>query len=195
MEEKLKKLINCKIINKINLLLSVYKSIGITESELILLLKVANLDKDIYDVKELIELNSNASDEIEQAISSLISKKFIKYQISKRDNLILREVDFGSLWVKLLNTYFEETVDLNSDQQKIDWIINKFYFENNETITNYLENLLKKVEWNRILNLINDLETRHMTKISWTDFLNILEQNFSISNNYEHILNYDWLEN
>lgn len=157
------KLLNDDLINKKKLLIKNYKILGLNEQQVLLFLKLIDLDeKSKVTINTIAKYFEISKIEAEQIISNLINLKLIKIKHTKEEMIF--NLDF--LWKKLLLIYYPPN-ELETDEVKFNWFVSQLNLKITPIVKKEISNWINSGNWSKMVSIVEFLVKNQITKIEW----------------------------
>lgn len=175
------------IINKWRLLLENYKSVGLSEDELVLVMLImhtSSIDKRFVTPMEISKYSNFSSKKIDGLLANLKKKQYISLT-NKKNKL---EMDLSPLFKKILISIenAQNNIERKDIYQGIDAILlNSMYQLEKNAVNDLLEKQISEFQMIEIINSFDD------KKVSFDEFLK--KVNNYIKNKPKTLTKYNWL--
>lgn len=188
------KFLKDEIIDLKKLLVKKYKTIGLSEKQVVLLLNIIDLNESNKITINSISKKTNLSRmETEDLVGELIKSKLIKVKHTK-NGLVF---NYSSMFENLLSLYYPPE-DFDSVESKVSWIANQLKINITPSSSKYLTDWINNGGWSRLLSIVEEITKLQITNINFLTlkklYLSEQKEKSASVKNLKEILDINWLE-
>ncbi len=188
------KLFEKDLINTEKLVMETYKSIGLTSSQALIIIKVLNNKKYKFTVSEISKDLNVSEKQIERIVNKILKKKYITTEFKKGEEPIF---NIKPLIIRMLQL-FDEPSAKDSNEKKNAWFHKAINFKKTKTSESDVNKWLEDGNWNTLKKIVDKLTKLEIKVKTWHTIKEIYKietnEKGSSSKKLEKLIKVNWLE-